>query len=102
MPDIEQELLENESPEPDADLEDLIDESDAPIEAPAEQTAAQAVAPAFSAPSPPSGINWTVAGPRLWSALHNLMRGNKTKHDDKYVIEVSHDAVGEAHDALKQ
>jgi len=47
-------------------------------------------------------LDWQVEGPRLWLALHDLLAGSKTRHDDKYVIEASHEAVGAAHDILAQ
>ena len=61
-------------------------------------------APAVVAEEPkedaPSDIDWKTAGPKLWAALKNILGGNKTKHDDKYVIEASHEDVQSAHDAL--
>lgn len=53
-------------------------------------------------PEPPAHADWSTLGPRLWTALHNLMSGTKTKQDDKYTIEAADEHVGEAHDALDQ
>lgn len=47
-------------------------------------------------------VNWNEKGPKLWRLLKKLLGGNKTKYDDKYVIEASHETVGEAHDELNQ
>jgi hypothetical protein len=52
--------------------------------------------------APPEGTDWEKLGPKLWQALKNLLSGNKTQHEKGYTIEASHEAVGDAHDALQQ
>lgn len=85
---------EQEEPDVEASVDDLDDEAD---DEPAdEDDESDTGVPA------PSGVDWSALGPRLWSALHNILSGNKTKHDDKYVIEASHQAVEEAHDVIAQ
>lgn len=95
--DGEPDVVDTEDAEEDqGDDTPLDDEESDPKTAPVE--AVESTEP----PSPPEGIDWSHLGPRLWNALHGLLSGNKTKHDDKYVIEASHEAVGEAHDTLAQ
>lgn len=95
----ESETEENDEPDAELDLEGVegeeaqVDEIDSEAKGSSVQAAPRSV---------PEGIDWTSAGPRLWHALHGILSGNKTKDEDKYTIEASHEAVGEAHDALKQ
>jgi len=85
MPDeIEKELPVDEQdgePDPIAAEDDLVEEDVPPAEAPDDV--------------PPMGTPITA-----FSVLRDIMGGLKTRYDDKYVIEVSHETVQQAHDLL--
>lgn len=98
--DTEEELDDTEETET-GDTDDLADGGEKQPETSDAKTVPVEEAPVAGAPAP-SGIDWSTVGPRAWTALHNILSGNKTKHDDKYIIEASHDDVSEAHDVLKQ
>lgn len=74
--------------------EDLVDIEDAELEA------RSLLIEGTGVPASVPDLDWEEAGPQLFALLQEIMGGNKVAHDDKYVIEVSHEAVGKAHELL--